>query len=95
MNTPKYYECHITIDPDERKHALENFLSIHGFKLAKLLMQKGEPSNLDMFMTGHSKDYNNLKGRMDAVLEELSLRKFKLRRYKIEAILLDSRTENI
>lgn len=92
------YECHITVEPieaplllsmvNDRAHTL-------GFRLAKLLMQKGQPSNLDTFMTGHSEDYEDMRARMRSLCGELTGLGIEVRRAKIEEILFDTRNGDI
>lgn len=93
MHTTDYYfESHITIDPvldPEKLQQLKDLVKPLGFRVAKLFMQKGDPSNLDSFMTAHSKDYTDiLRGTLFAV-NKLEDNGFGVRRYKIENILLD------
>lgn len=92
-----YYESHVTIDPAPRTLVLEALVSKYGFKLAKLYMDKGDSVELfdmDMFMTGHGKDFKELHLRMNALLIALNSSLFTIRRYKIEAVVLDSRKYN-
>lgn len=96
------YESHITIEPvfDEklmqaRAHAMQ-----FRFKVASLLMKKRqtdqpERSEHDTFMTGHDTDFDSLQTRMSELVQVLQTRGFKVWRYKIEHILLDSRTEDV
>lgn len=91
---PMYYECHVTVDPLEgsRKHVFQVICEDNTFKPAKLLMQKTlEESNLDAFCTAKNKDFNKLKQHMEKLLKHLTEYDFVVRRYKIEAILLDSK----
>lgn len=50
-----------------------------------------ERSQYDTFMTGHSKDYNDLEDRMLLIINTLQSKEFKVWRYKIEHVVLDSR----
>jgi hypothetical protein len=89
-----YYESHVTIDPCEDRDKVSELASKHGFKLAKLYMLKGKEvalDNMDMFMTAHSKHFNDLQHRMYDLIGALSASGLVLRRYKIEAVLVDSR----
>lgn len=91
------FECHITIDPvaeDIRKN-IETLANAYRFKLAKLLMQNGQPSHIDTFMTSHDDFKEALECRMVALCLDLKEKGFKIRRYKIEAIILDSRDKDI
>jgi hypothetical protein len=96
MNKP-LFECHITIEPvtGERRDMVENVAAVFGFKLAKLFMQTGVESKLDTFMTAHDTDYETLKRNMRFAIEGLKYYELKVHRYKIEQILLDSRTEDV
>jgi len=94
----KYYECHVTIEPvfDVRRAIFENVCAGQRFKVAKLLMQKGkddaaEPSKKDTFCTGHSKDYGDMVERMRALVHRLRFVGFEVLRYKIEAVVFDTR----
>lgn len=96
-----YYECHVTIEPvlDDRLGVAEHIAKKHGFRMAKLLMKKKDEdtearSDKDSFMTGTSKSYASLGLDMAALIRELKLHNFKVWRYKIEAILLDSKIED-
>ena len=101
--TELYFECHITIDPvfSQARMRAESLAKKYDFKLAKLLMDKGvhdaidlELSKLDTFMTGHDVNYENLKERMIMLISQLNHWGYKVRRYKIENTLLDSRNQN-
>ena len=102
-DTAKYYfECHITIEPvfGYDRELVESIAESYGFKLAKLLMQKRkedteERSKNDTFMTSHSKSLNDIETRMIHCIEELQMFEFKIWRYKIEDIVMDSRNEDI
>lgn len=89
----KYYECHLTIDPveGERLNLFECTCSTYKFKVAKLLMQKGELNDKDAFCTGHSKEYSDIFQRMTWLNCHLLELGFTVRRYKIEAVIFDSR----
>lgn len=92
------YESHITIEPvfEERLERAKEIGRRHQFKVASLLMQKwkdGEmmPSANDTFMTGHSSAFAMLRIRMMLAVKALRQDGFKVLRYKIERIVLDSR----
>lgn len=97
---PLYYESHITIEPvfDERLEKFKAFCQTWDFKAADLLMQKEreatpERSNKDTFATGKGSDYDFLQAKMHGLLGDLMKNKFKVWRYKIEAILLDQKLD--
>ena len=89
------YECHVTteyVNPDDfRFKELTVLAPIYGFRVAKLFMQKGTPSNIDTFMTAHSDSFHRLRRDMGEMVESLRRHDFQVRRFKIEEILLDSR----
>ena len=94
MTTAKYYyESHITIDPvsDDLRSWAAAIAGEYKFKIAKLLMDKGVPSQLDTFMTGHGKDLGDITERTKKLGAVLLAEKFVVRRYKIEDTVLDSR----
>lgn len=95
------YECHITINPvfDEQLERVKLMAESHGFKVATLLLKKREDANEqrsqnDTFMTGHDDDFDNLRKRMSQLIVTLNYHNFKVWRYKIEHILLDSEYQN-
>lgn len=90
--TDYYFESHITIDPvldQEKLQELKDLVKPLGFRVAKLFMQKGDPSNLDSFMTAHAKDYYSIMRSTYSAVNKLEDRGYGVRRYKIENILLD------
>ena len=90
-----YYECHVTLDPvpEVVRDYVTNICSRYGFKLAKLLMQKGGPSDIDTFCTAHDTEYEPLLVNMIKLIKALQRLGYTVRRYKIEDTLLDSRPE--
>lgn len=92
-----YYEAHVTIDPvpEDQRETLQKMVTPDKFKLAKLLMDKGVPSQLDTFMTGHGKDLEDITSRVKNVCETLIKSGYKVRRYKIEDTILDSRFKDV
>lgn len=93
-----YYESHITIEPvfDEDLDKVTHIAESQRFKVAKLLMKKRaedteERSKYDTFMTGHSQEYNDLEERMKGCINTLISKGYKVWRYKIEHVVLDSR----
>lgn len=92
--SPLYFESHVTIDPSEQVEKLRGVCEPLRYKVAELYMRKGGNltiSDLDQFMTGHSKDIEDLKERQSSLLVSLIHEGFQVRRYKIEAVLQDSR----
>jgi len=92
------FESHITIEPvdDYYLEPLERMCKLHGFKLAKLYMQKpravtAERSDRDTFCTGHSDNYLDLHTRMNKLVDSMRGSGLKVWRCKIEAILFDER----
>lgn len=92
-----YYEAHITLDlvPEVERPQLEVVLVECRFKLAKLLMQKGSPSMLDTFATGHGKDLEEIITRTAMTVHLLRSLGYVVRRYKIEDTVMDSRIEDV
>lgn len=100
-NTVLYYESHITIEPvfGDHRAVVQNIVSQFGFKLADLLMKKREEdteerSDKDTFMTAHGYNYDELLKRMSDSISALKAYGYKVWRYKIEIICLDSRNED-
>jgi len=96
-----YYESHVTIDPvfDERLDLFKQLCKERSFHVAKLLMEKRkskefEISNNDAFCTGRGNSFDDLKTRMLALLNDLRIHEFNVRRYKIENAILDSRNDD-
>lgn len=93
-----YYESHVTIAPvfDEVRVGADILARQYGFKLAKLLMKKREldtpeRSDLDTFMTSHSKELEDILKRTSDLVIALKTKGYKVWRYKIEDTVLDSR----
>lgn len=93
-----YYECHVTIAPvfGDQLELVEGIAKQHGFKVAKLLMQKRKEdtpnrSKYDTFMTGHAKEYNDIFNRMSGIIHTLKDAGHEVYRYKIEDTLFDSK----
>lgn len=96
-----YYESHITIEPTDEngREDIEKIAGQFNFKLAKLLMQKRsvdtpERSKYDTFCTGHGTDQQDILNRMKACIMWLKIHGFKVWRYKIECVIIDSRNED-
>lgn len=98
MKARLYYEAHITIDPVAegcREFVQERLLGPWGFRLAKLLMDKGVPSTLDTFCTAHGTDYVNVQLRVVGAVRALQREGYTVRRYKVEDTMMDSRTADV
>ena len=100
-NKVLYYECHITIEPvfEPQLVTLKTICNSFGFKVADLLMVKRkedtpERSRFDTFCTGHSTDFKQLQLQMEGCIREIQKYEFKVWRYKIEAVKLDSNNED-
>lgn len=98
---PLYYESHVTIEPlfDDDLISLKKMCEHRKFRVATLLMQKRkedteERSKYDSFCTGHGQDFESLKERMLSLVMEIQAYGFKVWRYKIEIIALDSRYDD-
>lgn len=96
MHAKLYFEAHITIDPvpEEGRDAVQALGMPWGFRLAKLLMQKGEPSNIDTFMTAHGRDLDDMRRRVTGMVIDLQRTGYTVRRYKVEDTIFDSRTHD-
>lgn len=97
MQAALYYEAHITIDPvpEDGRPAVQVLGDRWSFKLAKLLMQKGEPSKIDTFMTAHGKDLDDIRRRVIGMVIDLQHHGYVVRRYKVEDTIFDSRTRDV
>lgn len=97
-----YLEAHITIEPvfDAGRDRADSVARLYGFKLAHLLMKKERAatearSDRDTFMTGHSKNCDDIRLRTKTLVQHLQRSGFKVWRYKIENTLLDSQNEDV
>lgn len=94
-----YLEAHITISPvyDAERENAEAIARAFNFKLAHLVMLKSKgpdkPSQRDTFMTGHSKNVDDLAERSKLLVTALKAEGFKVWRYKIESCVIDSRQQ--
>lgn len=90
-----YYECHVTIDPvldEENLSDLKDLARAHGFRVAKLITRKGEPSQDDSFMSSSDSRLEMLIEGLNGLLQNLQILDFvKVRRYKIEKIIFDTK----
>lgn len=98
---PLYYECHITIEPvfEDRLIQLQEVASTHSFKVANLILRKshsdpGIPAQDDTFCSAKSDNLETLRAQMLLMLENLMAFGYKILRYKIESIVIDSKKED-
>lgn len=94
--TDLYFEAHITTDPvdTDRWDEFLGLVDTYDFRVADLWMHKGEeiqPWKMDAFCSGRGGHYDDLFGRMKAIIDRCTAMGIKVRRYKIENTLLDSR----
>lgn len=101
MKNILYYESHITIEPvnEVGREIIARVILPYNFKLAKLLMQKRdddtlERSKFDTFCTGHGSDEADIVQRMADCVRALQENGFKVWRYKIECVTIDSRNKD-
>lgn len=97
-----YYEAHVTIEPifDDRLTLAADIAKNHKFKIANLLMQKRqmdlpERSMYDTFMTAHGQSEEVIKDQILSLIEDLKKNDFKVWRYKIEDVIVDSKFNDI
>lgn len=95
------YEAHITSSPvfDERLTFLKKICDSYDFKVAELLMKKhgdDEPeiSRLDSFCSAKDENLIRLTEHSQDLIFDLQRNNFKVSRYKIELILVDSIVED-
>jgi Holliday junction resolvasome RuvABC DNA-binding subunit len=96
-----YHEIHITIEPqfEERLEDAKKLAKQFGFKVAELLMQKRkedvpERSKYDTFLTGHKLNINDAIQSVIDVVQALEQNGYKVWRYKIEDVVIDSRNSD-
>lgn len=98
----KYYlEAHVTIEPvfDDRLEEAKEIARLYKFKVADLLMKKRKTdsevrSMHDTFMTGHSKNYEDIVDRVANLVQHLKNTGFQVWRAKIEDTLMDTKLED-
>lgn len=96
VETKLYFEAHITLDPvlePERLQFLKDIAAKWDFRIADLIMVKGEPNLKDAFCSARSRSWYGIKSMTKHMAKELKQNGFKVRRYKIENTLIDSRQE--
>jgi hypothetical protein len=95
--TKRPFECHITVDPvfGDELLELKKLATEHGFRVAELLMKKGNAeliqSELDSFLTGRDEQWDSMRNRMISLHKLLTARGYRVRRRKIEMIIIDER----
>lgn len=97
-----YYEVHITIEPvfDDQLEQIKKIAGSMNFKVADLLMKKRkedkeERSKHDTFMSAHTKTMNDAIVAIVNVCKALDDAGFKVWRYKIEDVIIDSRNQDV
>ena len=95
------FEVHITIEPVEgaQLQLAEHLAKAYSYKVAELMMVKRladtpERSKYDTFMTGHRKTMQEASQSMRDLIRELKSLDFKIWRYKIEEIRVDSKYQD-
>lgn len=90
-----YYECHVTIDPvwGEDLRKVTEIANHSEFRVAKFIMQKDQGIE-DTFMTLHDARLEHVTEMLNKLLHELQ-DIVKVRRYKIEKIIFDSKLHGI
>lgn len=94
-----YFECHVTIDPvyGAKYEGFKRICDSLGFKIANLVMKRSSvtarerPNEEDEFCTARDSNYDDMRERMKQLIEVLQRNGFRVRRYKIEDTLIDSR----
>ena len=94
------FKCFGHNDCISKLQRVQEVCKSHGFKLAELLMQKRRESSQDRskddtFCTGRSKSYEDIHNRMVGLIVDLKSDGFKVWRYKIEDIIMDSKQNDI
>jgi hypothetical protein len=90
--TELYFECHITVEPCGDDYAkLEQIGKPFNFKPATFLMSKDDSLVADAFISGRSRDYEDIVERMRGVLKVLATTGYTILRYKIENTLVDTK----
>ena len=97
------FKAHITIEPilDEAElYRLRSLAASCMFQVADLLMVKRpedtpERSKYDTFLTGHSYNYMAMAAHTITMVNDLKRAGFKVWRYKIEEIVVDSREKDL
>lgn len=94
VTTELYFEAHITLDPvldEARMKLLKEIAASYDFRIADLIMVKGEPNQKDAFCSARDNDLENMKLRIMHCVRMLKKAGFVVRRYKLENTLIDSR----
>lgn len=89
-----YFECHVTIEPvsGPRLAYLEEVSRTHGFQVATFLMLK-DGTTPSSFTSARDESFSKMLVRMVDFVRFLRTVGFRVKRYKIEDTLLDSKKE--
>lgn len=88
-----YYEVHVTFSPvvdDEHLADVASSLEVEGFRMAKLVLRNGNPYVDDCFCTTRTALIEDAKSRVIAANAVLKSYSVEMRRYKVEAVVIDS-----
>lgn len=97
----KYFD-HVTIEPvfENNLEELKALIEETGFRVASLLMKKREEdtetrSQYDTFMTNHYETKEDAANGIRWVASILKENRYKIWRYKIEDVIMDSRGDDV
>lgn len=97
MKSKLYYETHVTIDStDLTEDRVEELFSIAkevDFRVSKFIMLKS-PDAPDAFISGRAEDYMEAVVALRKVIFILQKNFFKIKRYKIEDVIIDSNKDD-
>lgn len=85
------YECHVTLDPKYKGPTVEAIASNYQFKTSLLVGDEELGPDKHLYITSHDYTYDRMKARMDDLVSHLNNIGIKIKRKKIEHILLDER----
>lgn len=85
-----YYECHVTLPPKDRE-LVDSIAKFHRFKTSSLVGDEIMGDDKLLYCTSHSKTYDELSQRMDALVENLTENGVEILREKIEHIIYDTK----
>lgn len=86
----KYYECHITLQPDY-KEFIEPIAVKHKFKTSVLKGDEIMGDDTLMYCTCHDKSFETISVRMDNLINDFQICDIPILRKKIEHVVLDER----